>query len=466
VFSDLLISSFYCLRRIVMSKPLHPLALFRLCVLGPLASRGQLKHGEVKAIIRELAAKTYDIPDSRRIHLSEETILRWYYDWKKGGIEALVPQSRSDRGKTQLSKEVQTALIQIKKENSARSINTLIGLLEAQGIAAKGKLSRATVHRFLQQQQLSRRMVADIHTIERRSFLAEHCGDIWYGDVLHGPSIQTEQGMKKTYLVSLMDDASRFIVHSAFCLGETALDIESVLKQAVLKRGLPHKLVIDNGPAYRAGTLRDICAILEIRLIYCRPYEPEGKGKLERFHRTFRGQFLSEINLEKVANLYDLNARLWAWLDQIYHQRPHGGLQGKTPQDAWRDGILQVRSLGFKGAKIDDIFCHRVERTIRKDGTLSWEGRYFETAFELADKKVVLVIDPHTQTALRVESIFGDALGPVTPLDKISNLNRKRQRPSAVTESKSKSEKNSVELAFAEQSRLFNIPLSKNSSNQ
>jgi len=433
-----------------MSKPLHPLALFRLSVLGPLASRGQLKRGEVKAIIRELATKTYNIPDSRRVHLSEETILRWYYDWKKGGIEALAPQTRSDQGKTQLKEEVQAALIQTKKEKPDRSINTLIGLLETQGLVAKGKLSRATVHRFLQQQNLSKRITANIYTIERRSFEAEHCGDLWYGEV---------------YLVSLMDDTSRFIVHSAFCLGETALDIENVLKQAILKRGLPHKLVVDNGAAYRSESLQAICAILEIRLIYCRPYEPEGKGKLERWHRSFREQFLNELNLERVTNLDDLNARLWAWLDQIYHQRPHSGLQGKTPQERWRDDLIQVRPLGFKGAKIDDIFCHRIERTVYKDGTISWDGMRFECDFELADKKVILVIDPHTHTALRVESIFGESLGPVTPLDKINNLNRRRQRPQKTTEPVFPQAENAVELAYAEQKRLFNIPLSKKSSN-
>lgn len=84
-----------------LTTPLHPLALFRLSVLGPLASRGEIKRGEVKSIIRDLASKTYDIPDSSRVHLSEETILRWYYCWKRGGIAALIPQQRRDKGVTQ-----------------------------------------------------------------------------------------------------------------------------------------------------------------------------------------------------------------------------------------------------------------------------------------------------------------------------------------------------------------------------
>lgn len=449
-----------------MSKPLHPLALFRLTVLGPLASRNQLRRGEIKTLIRELATQTYNIPDSRRVHLSEETILRWYYDWKRNGIEGLAPKLRTDRGKTQLSIDIQNTLLHYKKDNPARSINTLIGLIEKQGLVAKNKLSRATVHRFLQQQKLSKRIIADKNTIERRSFVAEHAGDIWQGDVLHGPSIQTSNGVRKTYLVSLLDDASRLIVHNAFCLGETALDIEGVLKQAVLKRGLPHKLIIDNGAAYRSGSLQSICAILEIRLIYCRPYEPEGKGKLERFHRTFREQFLDEINIEKLTGLDDLNARLWAWLECVYHRRPHAGLHGKTPLDRWRDDLVHVRQLGFKAAKIDDIFCHRVERTVRKDGTISWDGRQFEAAFELVDKKIKLVVDPHTKTVLRVESVFGDDFGLVTPLDKISNLNRKRHRPKKTTEASLKHADNSVELAYQEHQKLFDIPLPKKLFNE
>ncbi len=447
-----------------MSKPLHPLALFRLSVLGALASRGNLQRGEIKKIVHELAQNTFNIPESRRIHLSEQTILRWYYEWKNNGINGLTPKTREDKGKTLLPIEIQDALLHYKKDNPARSINTLIGLIEKKGLIANGKLSRATVHRFLNQQNLSKRILADKHTIERRAFLTEHCGDIWYGDVLHGPSIQTSSGMRKTYLVSLMDDASRLITHSEFCLGETALDIEGVLKQAILKRGLPHKLVIDNGSAYRSGSLQSICAILEIRLIYCRPYEPEGKGKLERFHRTFREQFLDEIYIEKIANLSDLNARLWAWLDHVYHQRPHTGLQGRTPIDRWRDDVVNVRQIGFKGANIDDIFYHRFERRVRKDGTISWDGKLYEAASELVDKKIKLVVDPHAKEAIRVESVFGDDLGVVVPLDKISNLHRRRHRPSQPTEKTLKQAENMVELAYQERNQSLEIPVSKSST--
>lgn len=443
-----------------MSKSLHPIALFRLMVLGPLASRGELKRGEVKAVIRELASKTHNIPDSRRVHLSEQTILRWYYGWKRGGIEALNPTSRSDKGKTQLSEALQAAILQLKQDNPARSINTMIDMLQRQGIVAKKQLARASVHRFLQQHKLSKRVIADTHTIERRSFVAQCAGDIWHGDVLHGPSIQTPNGMKKTYLVSLLDDASRLIAHSAFCLGETALDIEGVLKQAVLKRGLPKKIIIDNGPAYRSGSLQAICAYLDIRLVYCPAYEPQGKGKLEKFHSTFRAQFLNEINLNKIASLDDINARLWAWLEQVYHQREHHGLNNQTPIDRWRQDLIHVRPLtAFMASKIDDIFCHRFERRVRKDGTVSWNGMRFEVSYTLSGEKVTLVVDPHMNKVVRIESAFGDDLGPATPLDLRQNLHRRRQRPHNAPEKAIKQGENAVDLAHREYSQLFSISI-------
>jgi putative transposase len=415
-----------------MSKPIHPTALFRLMVLGPLASRTDVKRGEIKAIVRELASKPYHIPGSRRAYLSEETIMRWFRSWKMGGIEALIPKGRTDKGSTQLPNQIQAAIIQLKQDNPARSINTIIGMIEQKGLISKDALSRSSVHRFLQNMKLSKRLFPSQETIERRAFVAKYAGDLWQGDVLHGPAIQTDVGMRKTYLVSLLDDASRLIVHSAFCLGETALDIEGVLKQAILKRGLPNKLLIDNGPAYRSESLQAICAYLDIRVIYCKPYEPEAKGKLERFHRTFREQFLNELDLSACRNLEDVNARLWAWCDSVYHTRPHSGLKGQSPIEVWRKELIHVRPLTpYLSERLDDIFFHRVQRVVKKDGTVSWDGKVFEVPHQLVGEMITLVVNPHTQMAIRAETAFGDNLGAVTPLDKSANLNRQRQRPHA-----------------------------------
>ncbi len=412
-------------------QTIQPLALFRLTVLGPLASRDRFEHGELKRVLRELAAQRYEIPGSRHCYLSEKTIEAWYYAWRREGIAGLAPRQRCDRGQSKIASTLQDALLQAKQENPKRSIDELKRLLEHSGEAARGELSRSAIHRMLKAHGLSRPSGAASEPVERRAYVAEHAGDIWYGDVMHGPSIMIDGRLRKVYLVSLMDDASRLIPHSAFCLGETALDIEGVLKQALLKRGLPKKLVVDNGAAYRAQSLQGICARLEIRLIYCRPYAPEGKGKLERWHRVVRAQFLSELDARQVRDLADLNARLWAWLDEVHHVRPHSAMAGLTPRQRWQQDLVRVRPLGSFATQIDELFYHRHTRKVRRDGTVSFLGKRFEVPYELTGRTLVLVVDPHKALVLWVESEAGEPQGDATPLDMLANNRRKRCRASA-----------------------------------
>lgn len=409
-------------------KEIDPMALFRLSVLGPLVSRPKLEHGEQKALLRELTAKEYDIPGSRRRHIAEKTLQEWLLRYRRQGLEGLTPKGRSDEGISRLSAEVQERLLSAKRDNPRRSIRVLRWMLEQEGLVARGVLSRSAIHRLLKQQGLSRPGGAATVPEERRSFLAECANEIWYGDVLHGPRALVAGRARKTYLVSLMDDASRLIVHSAFALSESALEIEGVLKQAVLKRGLAQRLVVDNGAAYRSVSLQGICARLGIRLIFCRPYHPEGKGKLERWHKTLRDQLLSELGPAPLE-LHELNARLWAWIDSLYHRSAHTGLGGLSPLARYQQDLGRIRLLGPLAAKLDEIFRHRTERLVRRDGTVSYGGRFFEVPYELAGKTVHLVVDPHTQTVVGVEDKDGAALGAATPLDKLANRHRRRHKP-------------------------------------
>lgn len=427
---------------------IHHVALFRFGVLGSLISRVDLPRGELKATLLELAARDYAIPGSRNSRLSEKTIEAWYYAWCRGGIEALEPKARSDRGQSKIAPEVQEAILAAKRENPRRSIDVICRLLQSRGTVATGELKRSAVHRLLQAHGLSRPSSAPSEPEEHRAYVAEHAGDIWYGDVMHGPRVPMDGRLRKAYLVSLMDDASRLIAHSAFRPGETALDIEAVLKQAVLKRGLPVKLVIDNGPGYRAKTLQGICARLGIHLVYCRPYHPEGKGKLERWHRTFRNQFLSELDATRIRDLSDLNARLWAWLETVYHRTAHGGLDGQTPLARYQQDLAHIRTLGAMATRLDALFHHRVTRLVRNDGTVSYLDQRFEVPYELSGQSVRLVVDPHTRQVIGVEDDNGESLGAATPLDALANVHRRRRQPRAIEAPTSGTTDNAVEMAY------------------
>lgn len=415
-------------------KDVDPKALFRLSVIGPLISRERLARGELQQVIRELSAREYAIPGTRRRHIGEKTIQAWYYAWRRQGIDALAARPRADRGASKMSPALQETILAAKRANPRRSVRQIVRLLQAAGAVPVKTLSRSAVHRLLKQHGLSRCSGSASEPEEKRSFSAEFAGSIWYGDVMHGPRVPHKGQLRKTYLVSLFDDASRLVAHSAFCLGETALDIEGVLKQALLRRGVPMRLIVDNGAAYRASSLQGICARLGIQLVFCRPYRPEGKGKLERWHRTCRDQFLAEIDERHIASLEDLNARLWAWLEQVYHRTQHAGLGGMTPLARYQRDLARIRSLGPKAAQLDALFHHRVKRFVRKDGTVSYLGRRLEVPYELAGKTVQLRVDPHAQHVLGVEDDAGRSLGAATPLDEIGNAHRARRKPGAVVE--------------------------------
>ena len=416
-------------------KPIPPIALFRLSVLGPLASRQHFSRGELQVLIQEQAAKHYDIPGSLHTRISGKTIEAWFYRWKKGGIEALAPKPRCDKGVSRLPQDIQAFIVKAKQENPKRSLNTLLHLVQMKGFVQSAEVSRSSVYRLLSQHGLSRPVGSASQPIEFRSFQADEPGAIVYGDVMHGPVVWVNGKTQKSYLVTVFDDCSRLVLHSAFCPGETALQIEYVLKQALLKRGLPKRFILDNGAAYRAHSLQGICARCSIQIIYCRPYAPEGKGKLERWHRTLRDQFLTELPRNKTLSLLEINSLLWAWIDQIYHAQAHSGLQGKTPLSVWQQGLKAVQPLGPLALQLDEIFYHRIARKVRKDGSVSYLGKRFEVPYEHAGKTILLVIDPHQQQVLFVESEAGERLGQATPLDLSANQHRKRRKSAGASPS-------------------------------
>jgi len=404
------------------------IAMFRATVLGPLVTR-ELKRGDLKREIHTICQHYYTFPSGERKKIGEKTLESWYYHYRRGGIDALTPKPRSDRGASKIEVEIQEEILAAKREKPHRSLDQLIELMEKRGRIKQGALSRSSVHRLLQRNGLSRPRGAPSEPEEYRSYEAQYAGDIWVGDVMHGPKVIIDGKMGKAYLISWMDDASRLLTHSAFYPAEGAVDVESSLKQALLKRGIPKKIVVDNGSGYKTQSLKEISLRLGAHLIHCRPYAPQGKGKLERWHRTVRAQFLKEMDLSAVSNLADLNERLWAWIDQIYHQRPHAGIDGMTPLKRYQMDLPRIRPLGDRATALDEIFYHRITRKVRKDGTVSYTSRRFEVPYELSGKSVRLVVDPHTKQVISVENKDGEYLGAAILEDKQANTHRERRKP-------------------------------------
>ena len=94
---------------------------------------------------------------------------------------------------------------------------------------------------------------------------------------------------------------------------------------------------------------------------------------------------------------------------------------------------------------------------VRKDGTISWEGRAFEVHHNLVGESVTLLFNPHTEQAIRIETAFGDDLGPVVLSNLEGNLHRTRQRPHAAPQCALKQEEHAVDLVYEDYVQFLSL---------
>ena len=250
-------------------------ALWRYGILGPLVS-ARLEHGDRRRLFREAASRVHVDPEGCSVRISPRTVEAWFYAWKHGGLEALKDEPRSDKGSSKIPRDLQERLLLLKRENPRRSARRLIRILERAGEVTEGQLTRSSVQRLLLAKGVSR--LGGGEPRERRSFRFEEPGALWIGDVLHGPLVLAGGRLRKTYVIAFIDSATRFVPAAEVRLSESAADHEYVLKQAILKHGIPGAIYEDNGAAQRSESLVLIVADLSSRLIHTESYDPQAKG--------------------------------------------------------------------------------------------------------------------------------------------------------------------------------------------
>jgi hypothetical protein len=202
-----------------------------------------------------------------------------------------------------------------------------------------------------------------------------------------------------------------------------------VFKQALLRRGVPKRLYVDNGTAYRSHHLALVCAKLGITLIHARPYQPEGKGKQERWFRSVRMQLLPLLGTEDTRSLEALNRRLWAYVEGEYHQAPHSGLDGETPLDRWARSASEVQVLGPE-TDLEDLFLFEARRKVHKDRTVSLNGTVYEVDAALVGTNVTLRFDPSRSGQPLQVWAAGKRAQDAKVVDAYANCFVQRDRPS------------------------------------
>ena len=366
-------------------------ALFRYGLIAPLVLE-TLPRGELTRRAQEIAARLYDIPNSARRQVSVDTLLEWTLGYRRNGLTALIPVPRRDRGQTRVVPPETAALIErLKRENPHRTGTALLRDLAPAG--DKTALSASTLYRFLRARGLTERQLLLDKAKGHKKYEAEYANQIWQSDMLFGPWVQRAGGGKmQVFLQATLDDASRLIPHAQFYPDQGLDSFLDCLRQSIAARGLPTRLYMDNAKIYRSPQLARIAASIGILIIHTPPYQPEGRGKIERFFRSVREQFLAGLDPKALLSIEQLNERLWHWLDTVYHRREHTSLQS-TPLLRWQRDIEQVRQLP-PATNMRRLFFHRVDRLVRRDSTFLLRNRFFEAPPQLAGKRIEVRFDP------------------------------------------------------------------------
>jgi len=365
------------------------IAVFRYSVIHDFVGNYRLDYGEQAKLLRQKCERKWRIPYSHKTSISSTTILRWVTRYLNGGckLEALYPADRCDQGNSRsLDEEMKLTLIRFRIDNLHMPVPHLIDELKKNGDLVKD-LPLSTVYRFFHQQGLMKSEQKAKQ--DRRKFEAELPGDIWQADVMHGPRLIEAGKKRKTYLIGFIDDHSRLVPHAEFYLSENLACFMNAFQYALLKRGLCRKLYVDNGSAFRAKQLEYTTAALGIALVHSRPYKPQGRGKIERFFRTVRSEFLPYF---KGKTLSDINECLDLWLRDVYHERIHSAT-GQTPFARF---TRKLECLRQAPENLNDYFRKVVRRRVNKDRTVVVEKRLFEAPVSLIGKRVEILF--HEQT--------------------------------------------------------------------
>jgi putative transposase len=376
-------------------------ALFRYGLIAPLVLE-TLPRGELTRRAQEIAARLYDIPYSGRRSLSVDTLLDWALRYRQDGLAALSPKPRQDRGQARAVPPETAALIErLKRENPHRTGTALLRELALSSEQNKAGLSASTLYRFLRARGLTERQLLLDKATAHKKYEAQFANQIWQSDMLFGPWVERPGGGKRqVFLQATLDDASRLIPHAQFYPDQGLNSFLDCVRQAIAARGVPTRLYMDNAKIYRSPQLARIAASIGILIVHTPPYQPEGRGKIERYFRSVREQFLANLDPKVLLSLEQLNQRLWHWIDSVYHCHEHSSLQ-TTPLLRWQRDIEQVRQLP-PATDLRRVFFHRVDRLVRRDSTFLLQSRYFEAPPHLAGKRIEVRFDPLDPAQLEI----------------------------------------------------------------
>jgi len=356
---------------------------------------GALEHApgnSLKAQYQAVSQMIFKDDDGHPRQFTWRTIQTWWYYYRQHGITE--NPVRSDKGTTRkVTPEDLLEAIEKVLPSLHQKVPNATALYRAcieQGALRRDQIACTTFRRAVKKYELLKNDSAS-STKRRRAFAKAHANDMWQVDTLHGPYLHlTPHDRKKAtqvFLLCFIDDASRVIPHGQFYPADDTENLIHCLQLALYKRGVPKAIYADNGSNYKAKEFAQICTRLGTVLLHTPVRDGASKGKIERFFRTVRDQFLIR-DLSDITSLEALNDAFSQWVEDTYHNREHSTL-GMKPIDRFGLDLHLTRFLQNSEFN-QELFFLEESRKVRIDNTFSFQKVRYEAPRDLRGHSIIV----------------------------------------------------------------------------
>jgi transposase InsO family protein len=405
----------------------QPSVYLKMRVLGAVDTvEGRTRHER----IHNVATMTFLDEEGNARHFTWRTIQTWFYRYKNHGITGMTNRTRKDKGQARKTtpEELLEAINAARPHFHDQRTNkrALYRFCIEKGLLHAGRIAQTTFYRFIREYGLL--APHDDDHKKRLAFSMKYANQLWQADTMFGPYLDTPGGgRKQARLIAFIDDASRVLCHGEFFFEENVDTLVRAIRAAFYKRGVPEQLLVDNGSIYSGQEITLICARVGCILRHTAVRDAAAKGKIERFFRRVRDQFL--VRKLDLSSLETLNRQFTHWVENDYNALPHDAI-GMKPIDRFGIDLARVRFLA-PSEHNDELFYAEATRKVKKDNTFSFSARRYETPVDLRDKEIQLRYDRHRQdTAAVVIYHKGQRMGGARLLDAVANgLLRRKEQP-------------------------------------
>ncbi len=404
------------------------IAAFRYSLIAELANP-YLKREELRALMRQKAGREHEVPFLGKRTLTESCLRKWLAVYKTGGMEGLMPTARRDSGTSRaLTPEEAAVLLSELEAHPECNATAALRKLQSTG-RVQSHPSSSSLSRFVRSAGLDRDGRVRLHqqeqTLPFEFFAPLECVQV---DCMYTVEVSDAKGrQRQAILLAFLDDATRRVLYAGFAFTDNALAFECGIKHILAAHGKIGRLYTDNGCSFVSQQTRRILDILGIVLVHSRPYTPKGRGKIERFFRTVRQQFLSILDRDSLGDLQDLDTRFHTWLESEYHRSPHRGLSGRTPLEVWLEKAHLIIPLD-PSVNLQEVVKHEELRKVHKDSTFTLHGVLYEVDSTLIGANVRLRYDPFIPAMRRRVQVYldGKHYGDARTVDTYANTRVRR----------------------------------------